>query len=169
MPITGALIGQVLDARGIAEPALGDIKLGADARAELTQIDNILKPLNDRTEAGAVSSYDRYAERVDGVLLGGMNPFTARHLRKLWHHTARMTRFLEDPARGRFFRRSNTSGLIKAVLAEDHPAICAARLTLIEEQQEFFLKQLLNSDAPLAPGNGMIGRTKETTFHRRQT
>lgn len=168
LPITGALIGHVLDARRIAESALGDVKLTADARAELIQIDNMLQPLKDRAEAGALSSFNAYMDRVDGVLLGAMNPFTARHLRKLWHHTARMTRFLQDPAQGRIYRRSDAAGLIKAALAEDGPAICDSRVTLIEEQQAFFLKQLLNSDAPLTPGNVMMGQTKPTTFHRRE-
>jgi len=168
LPITGVLIGHVLNARRIAEPALGDVKLTADACAELIQIDNMLAPLNGRPEVGALSTYNAYTDRVDGVLLGAMNPFTARHLRKLWHHTTRMTRFLEDSTRGRLFRRNDASDLIKAVLAEDGPAICDARLTLIEDQQAFFLKQLLNSDAPLTPGNGMMGLTKPTTLHRRE-
>jgi len=168
LPITGALIGHVLDARRIAEPSLGDVKLNVDARAELIQIDNMLQPLKDRAEAGALATFNAYTERVDGVLLGAMNPFTARHLRKLWHHTARMTRFLQDPARGHLSRRTNTVGLIKAVLAEDGPAICASRLALIEEQQAFFLEQLLNSDAPLTPANGMIGQANQEIYHRRK-
>lgn len=168
LPVTGALIGDVLDARRIAEPALAHATLTAEARAELIQIDTVLTPLAGRAEAGARASYSSYVDRVDAVLLGSLNPFTARHLRKLWHHTARMTRFLEDPAQGRVFRRADAPDLIRAMLAEDGAAICAARLALIEAQQAFFLKQLLSSDAPLSPGNEMIGQTIQTTFDRRE-
>jgi DNA-binding GntR family transcriptional regulator len=169
LPVTGALIGHVLDARRTSEPALANVKLDTGSRAEIAQIDSLLHPLKDRAEAGAVSSLRHYIDRVDGVLLSAMNPFTARHLRKLWHHTARMTHFLEDPARGRLFRRSDTSDLIKAVLAEDGPAICVARLELIDAQQAFFLQQLLKSDAPLTPGSGIIGQTNQDAINRRET
>ncbi|SDY96812.1 DNA-binding transcriptional regulator, GntR family [Jannaschia faecimaris] len=169
LPVTGALIGDVLDARRVAEVALNDVKLLDAARTELSQIAAVLTPLHDRPEAGAIASFRHYIDRVDGILLGALNPFTARHLRKLWHHTARITRFLEDPVRGRLFHRTDAPNLIRAALAEDGAAIHAARTNLIDAQQAFFLRQLLHSDAPLTPGSGLTGHVNQAANNRRET
>ena len=167
-PITGASIGQVLDARRIAEPALGDVKLNSQSKSELIYIGKLLQPLKDRKEVGAVASRNHYTDRVDNILLSFTNPFTARHLRKLWHHTTRMTRFFENPENKIVFNYNNTSGLIRAVLAENKTKINDTRRSLINEQQEFFLKQLLNSDAPLSPGSGITGQTDQAATFRRE-
>ena len=167
-PITGASIGQVLDARRIAEPALGDVKLNSQSKSELMYIEKLLQPLKDRKEAGAVASRNHYTDRVDNILLSFTNPFTARHLRTLWHHTTRMTRFFENPENKIMFNYNNTSGLIRAVLAENKTKINNTRRSLIDEQQEFFLKQLLNSDAPLSPGSGITGQTDQAATFRRE-
>ncbi|MDB2407804.1 GntR family transcriptional regulator [Jannaschia sp.] len=169
LSVTGALIGHVLDARRAAESALIHVDPSAEARAELAQIDRVLASLETRSEAGAVGTVRHYVDRVDGILLAAMNPFTARHLRKLWHHSARITHFLEDAATGRLFHRRDTRALIAAVAARDLDAIAAARTALIAAQETFFLQQLLRSDAPLTPGSGAkrLERIQDTTPNRR--
>lgn len=167
LPVSGALIGQVLEARRIAEPALAGTDLGRAAREELAQIAAILAPLRDRREGAAVTAARHYVDRVDGLLLGGIEPFTARHLRKLWHHSARITHFLEDEG-GTLFHRAEITGLIRAVLDRDRAGIAAARASLIDGQEAFFLRQLLRSDAPLTPGSGILGRERQSASHRRE-
>lgn len=171
LPVTGALIGHVLGARRIAEPALIDVKLSDDARAELEQIALVLQTLDDRREFGAMISMNHYLDRIDGLMLGALNPFTARHLRKLWHHSARILRFLEDANQDRIFRRCDVTTLVEAVLAGNGEAIVEARMSLIDAQEAFCLRQLLRSDAPLTPGGGVLKRakTKNTAANRRKT
>lgn len=170
LSITGALIGQVLEARRIAEPALANVTLSSDARAELEQISKVLDALNDRREAAAIASFRHYVDRVDGLLLQAVNPFTARHLRKLWHHSARITHFLEDASSGRLLHRSDSGELMRALLANDGDAIVAARNTLIDAQETFFLRQLLRDETPLNPGNRAHGgaKTKINATNRRE-
>jgi hypothetical protein len=79
-----------------------------------------------------------------------------------------MTRFFENPENKIVFNYNNTSGLIRAVLAENKTKINDTRRSLIDEQQEFFLKQLLNSDAPLSPGSGITGQTDQAATFRRE-
>ncbi len=167
LPVSGALIGQVLEARRIAEPALAGTHLDPSARAELAQIAAVIAPLRDRPEAGAIAAARHYVDRVDGLLLGGIEPFTARHLRKLWHHSARITHFLEDEG-GTLYHRAEILGLIRAMLDRDQAAIAATRAALIDSQEAFFLRQLLRSDAPLTPGSGVLGREKQAAVHRRE-
>lgn len=171
LPVTGALIGQVLDARRIAEPALAEVHLPSDARAELDEITTVLQALDSRPEASAVASVHQYLSRIDGLLLGALNPFTARHLRKLWHHSARIIRFLEDADNNRILKRSDVMALIDAVRAADGTAITATRMALIDAQEAFCMRQLLRSDAPLTPGSGVQDRAKTRTAasNRRQT
>ncbi|WP_171210241.1 MULTISPECIES: GntR family transcriptional regulator [unclassified Ruegeria] len=168
LPVTGALIGQVLEARRIAEPMLSTARLDVQARAELKNIADVIEALHPRDEAAAIASFRHYVDRIDGLLLGAINPFTARHLRKLWHHTARITRFLEDESDSTIFRRDDINALVKAVLSEDADAVAAARLSLIDAQEAFFLRQLLKSEAPLTPGSGVIARSKQTAAPNRR-
>lgn len=165
-PVTGVLIGQVLDARRNLEPALARVKLCAEAKTELMQIRKMVKPLSECTDSGGISSIKHYSDRVDSVLLEALNPFSAGHLKKLWDHTARITCFLEDASRQMIFRRRDTAELINAIIAEDEAAICASRNALIEDQQAFFLEQLLKIDAPLTPGSGIIGQSNQAAIYR---
>ncbi|WP_102107634.1 GntR family transcriptional regulator [Oceaniglobus roseus] len=163
LPVTGALIGHVLQARRSVEPALADATLNDRALKEVAQIAAILTALRGRPEAAAVATHRSYVDRIDGLLLGAINPFTARHLRKLWHHSARITRFLEDAEAGVLFHRVNVLALAEAILAGDRAAIAESRLNLIASQEAFFLRQLLKSDAPLTPGSGVVGHWSVTT------
>jgi len=168
LPITGQLIGDVLEARRIVEPGLARVTLSPDARSELEQIAAILSALARGENDAALSSIRQHVDRIDGLLLGAMNPFTARHLRKLWHHSARITHFLEGDS-GTLFRRDDVFDLLTAVLGNDTAGVERARLALISAQERYFLNQLLKNDAPLMPGSGMAARKsqKDAASNRR--
>ncbi|MGJ8544130.1 MAG: hypothetical protein ACSHWZ_01720 [Sulfitobacter sp.] len=157
LPITGQLIGHVLDARRIVEPGLAEVVLTPEAKFELGQISAILDALSRGSDTSALSSIRHHVDRIDGILLQAMNPLTARHLRKLWHHSARITHFLEDETR-MLFRREDIAGLLGAVLDGNREAIRQSRLSLIDAQERFFLNQLLKNEAPLTPGSGLALR-----------
>ena len=172
LPVTGSLIGQVLQARRIAEPALATAVLSEDVRTELQEIAKILDVLKGRSEESAVVSFRHYVDRVDGLLLQALNAFTARHLRKLWHHSARITHFLEDPTKGELFHRTDTDALMQAVLINDADAIAAARAKLIDDQETFFLRRLLHNETPLALRKVVSGgaiKTQKITTTRRES
>ncbi|MDO6668860.1 GntR family transcriptional regulator [Paracoccus sp. 1_MG-2023] len=169
LPITGQLIGDVLSARRIVEPGLAQVRLSDAALTEMERIHAILKALSQAADVNAVSAIRHHVDQVDGLLLGAINPFTARHLRKLWHHSARITHFLEGDS-GTLFRRDDVSDLVAAVLQGDVAGIKAARLALIDAQERYFLHQLLRNDAPLMPGSGLTARnTQETAASNRRT
>jgi DNA-binding GntR family transcriptional regulator len=170
LPVTGKLIADVLAARRNAEPALGHAQLSHAATTEVRQIMAVLTALQDRPEAGALAANRVYVDRIDGILLGAINPFTARHLRKLWHHSARITRFLEGGTAAIWFHRSDVADLAQAILAGNQDGIVASRLSLIASQENFFLRQLLKSDAPLTPGSGVTGSwIQKAAPNRRET
>ncbi len=166
LPISGALIGQITEARRIVEPSLADIKLDRAACTELEQIADMLSAMENRTEPGVVSTMNFYFNRVDGLMLERSNPFTARHLRKLWHHTARITHFFDAAHPKHPFRRTDGSDLIKALCAQDGQAIQCARENLIAAQEAYFLRQLLNDQTPLSHPD-TFPKTKPTAQNRR--
>ena len=170
LPITGALIGQVLEARRISEPALGLIRLDDDIRSELQQMSGVMTALAGRKEPSAMASFRHYVDRIDGFLLQATNPFTARHLRKLWHHSARITHFLEDSKSEKLLHRDDIFELVRALLAGDGEAVVKARHSLIDNQEKFFLTQLLHDDTPLGSGSRTQSGTKpiNTSNNRRE-
>ncbi|WP_428927004.1 hypothetical protein [Marinibacterium sp. SX1] len=158
-PVTGALIGEVLAARRIAEPALARAVLSQAQRDEVARIGAMLDAVSRQGETGAVVTFRHFVDEIDGTLLGAIDTFTARHLRKLWHHSARITRHLEDATSGHVFQRNDIFDLVRAVTTGDGDGITAARLALIDAQERFFMRQLLKSDTPIAPGSGTTRRS----------
>ena len=166
LPVTGQLIGQVLGARRLAEPVLSDLRLSAGTRDELSELLAVLTALAGQSEAGAVASRRAYVDRIDGLLLRALDPFTAQHLRRLWNHTARITRFFERPEC--LFVRSDAPTLARALLAQDAAGVAAARAALIDAQEAFFFRHLLESDTPLTPGSRGLGRRQDDAAHNRR-
>ncbi|QEW23502.1 putative transcriptional regulator (plasmid) [Paracoccaceae bacterium] len=153
-PVTGALIGDILAARRIVEPALAQARLTQAQLDEVTRIGAMLRAVCQQPETGAVVTFRHFVDEIDGTLLGAIDTFTARHLRKLWHHSARITRHLENATSGHVFHRDDIFELVRAVTEGDRNGIIAARHALIDAQERFFMRQLLKSDTPIAPGSG---------------
>ena len=166
LPVTGQLIGQVLGARRLAEPALSGLRLSAATRGEMAELGAVLDALAGRAEASAVASARAHAERIDGLLLRDLDPFTAAHLRRLWTHTARIARFFERD--GAPFLRDDAPALVRAALAGDGAGVAAARAALIDAQEAFFLRRLLDSDTPLTLGSRVPGRPDDDAAHNRR-
>ncbi|MFS4581790.1 hypothetical protein [Phaeobacter sp. C3_T13_0] len=166
LSVSGALIGDVIGARHVAEPALATLNLDAAAKEELTQIAPVLTAMEGRTEAGAVRSVDHYLNRVDGIMLEHCNPFTARHLRKLWHHTSRIVHYFESAGTEPSFRRQDGPALIQALCADDQDAVIDARKALIDALEAFFLKRLLRDQTPLSRPGAQQQKTKPTSLNR---
>jgi DNA-binding GntR family transcriptional regulator len=162
LPITGALIGQVLEARRIAEPALSSLQLTNSTRQELTELGAVAKTLSQSQDRGALQTLAHYVERIDSLLLSAINPLTARHLRMLWHHSARITRFLEDEQTACLVDSNDVLTLVEAALVEDIQTITALRLRLIDTLESFFMRKLLLSEAPLTHRSEHHPRHRQT-------
>ncbi|MGR3802815.1 GntR family transcriptional regulator [Marinibacterium profundimaris] len=160
-PVTGSLIGEILTARRIVEPALAQARLSPAQIDEVRRIGAMLRAVSQQPAHGAVVTFRIYVDEIDGTLLGGIDRFTARHLRKLWHHSARMTRHLENADAGHIFRRDEVFDLVRAVTEQDRDGIVAARHALIDAQERFLMRQLLTNDTPIAPGSGALRRTTD--------
>lgn len=167
LPVSGALVGRVLTARRLVEPAaLAAARLTDTQRAEVATVGRILDAMRHDT-GGA--GFRHFVDRIDSTLLGALDDFTARHLRKLWHHSARMVRYLEDEGAGRMFRREEVFDLVRAVTEADGARIASARHALIDAQEHFVLQQMLKSDAALGPGSGLGAQQSQAATQGRPT
>ncbi|WP_094022188.1 GntR family transcriptional regulator [Maliponia aquimaris] len=169
-PVTGDLIGQVLTARRVVEPeALSRADLTAQQIGEVRRIGEVLAAVQHQPSEGVSVAFRHFVDEIDSLLLSGIDRFTARHLRKLWHHSARMTRFLEDATAGHLFQRDDVFALVRAVTAQDQPQIARARHALIDAQEAFFLQQMLKSKAALGPGSGLSAQYRQAADNRRSS
>jgi DNA-binding GntR family transcriptional regulator len=164
LPVSGALIGQVLAARRVTEPgALAQATVSRADAEEVRRLGGVLRALQHRSGPGVRQATGGFVDAVDNILMAGIDPFTARHLRKLWHHTARLTRYLEDAEAGEIFQRDEVADLVRVVCDRDPDGIATARHSLIDAQERFFLRQMLKSDAALGPGSGLTRRDMSQT------
>lgn len=167
-PVTGALIGSVLSARRIVEPeALSRAGLTRAQIEEVKRVGQMLEAVQGQAAQAAVIAFRHFVDQIDSLLLAAIDDFTARHLRKLWHHSARFTRYLEDNASGRIFCRDDIFALVRAVTDRDAPGIVSARHALIDAQEAFFLRQILKSEAALGPGSGLSSHKRHAANNRR--
>lgn len=169
-PVTGELISEVLAARRMTEPeALARASLNDGQLSEMRRIGGILETLRHHRSGSGVITFRHFVDEVDSLLLSGIDRFSARHLRKLWHHSARMTRYLEDTDSGELYRRDDIFALIQAVLAREPTEIAKARHALIASQETFFLRQMLKSKAALSSGSRLSERIRLAATNRRSS
>lgn len=167
LPVSGALIGDTFAARLVAEPpAFGALRLDAARTGRLETLSGMIEALHRDTGAAARGTLETVVCDLDHTLLGATDVFTARHLRGLWHHTARIARHL-DVAAAIAERASRAARpLVAALLAGDGADAAAHRRSLIADQQALILQALLNNDAALGPGSAPARRPEtETAAH----
>lgn len=171
LPVTGSLIGQVLEARRVAEPAALSRITPDLARSErLETLGNMTDALCRQADPAARATLDRTLADVDTLLLEATESFTARHLRLLWQHTARIARHLAVEDAIAAVRRAQAPAFVAALLAGDGAAVASARLALIDMQQELFLREILQNEAALGPGSGSRRhQTTRTAAHNGRT
>ncbi|KUF11810.1 GntR family transcriptional regulator [Pseudoponticoccus marisrubri] len=170
LEVTGALVGEVLSARRLVEPAaLAEARLDEAQLHEVRRTGQILAAVQHQPQTGARVAFRHFVDEIDSLLLSAIDPFTARHLRRLWHHSARITRYLEDAQAGHMFRRDDVFALVRALEARDADGVRAARAALIDAQETFFLRQMLKSQTALGPGSGLSERAGQAASNRRST
>jgi DNA-binding GntR family transcriptional regulator len=153
LPVTGSLVGDILTARRLAEPAaLAQTAIGPQQHQRLQALAGLVAPLARQSDPSARAMLAGFADDVDTILLEGLELFTARHLRKLWAHSLRVARFLGVGTDT--MHESGLADLIAAVIAQDKAAIADSRHALIDQQEAAFLQALLKNDTALGPGSG---------------
>lgn len=164
LPVTGNLIGQVLEARRVVEPAaLSRITLDQAEMEKLETLGGMIDAVRHQTDPDARAALGICILNAEDLLLNATDDFTARQLRKLWRHSARIARHMAVESEIESFRRDAAPDLVAAILAGDRPAIAAAREALIDMQQAVFLREILKNDAALGPGSGTARRPSNQT------
>ena len=159
LPVTGSLIGQVLEARRVAEPsALSRIRLEKAQSDKLETLGGMIAAVRQQADSAALATLDSFILDAEAALLSATEGFTARHLRHLWQHTARIARHLTVEDAISAYRRDHAPALITAALLGDGAALAAARRGLIDMQEGVFLRALLKNEAALGPGSGPARR-----------
>ena len=171
LPVTGNLIGQVLEARRVAEPAaMARGVLDPARREKLDGLRGMIAAVGQQADPAARKTMESFVTEAETLLLGAADPFTARHVNALWQHTARIARHLamEDPIAA--FRRDQAPALIAAALNDDRAGIAAQRTALVDMQEGVFLRALLTNEAALGPGSGSGHRhAHQTAVHNGST
>ncbi len=167
LPMTGALIGHVLEARRLAEPAMAEVRLADAEEARLCELDGMIEAMSLRDEADALSARRQYLAEMDNLFLAGTNPLIQGFLRTLWAHSDRIVCFLEQNSPERF-HRTDATALISAYRARDAEGVKAARLHLVDEFERFAVAQLLKNDGPLT-GQSTTSRVEQYEKPRSDT
>ncbi|MAM12214.1 MAG: hypothetical protein CML23_17560 [Rhizobiaceae bacterium] len=96
LPMSGALVGQVVDARRMAEPALATLAVDRGKNARLFELAGMIEAAGAAAEDAARSTRSGYERRFRTELASGLNPFVAGFVERLWDHSDRIVRFFES-------------------------------------------------------------------------
>jgi DNA-binding GntR family transcriptional regulator len=148
-PITGELIGGLIQARRLIEPSLADVRPGEAELLRINQLVPIIQALRRQTEPQSLQTARQYGRELLDLLAVAANPFMRRWLHELWDHTERTVRFLE----GRGIKRlavPDPAPLAAGLRAGDRQIIRSALLAAINDFESFAAKVLLSDPAEIA-------------------
>ena len=160
-PVTGALIGDVIQARRAIEPGLAALRLSPDEAARLaalTRISTALQGREDRQALVTARSTDRQildhlAQRAGGLV--------GRWLAEAWNQADRIVAFFD--LAGRYHRPIGREPLIAALAASDAEAARRAIDAAITAFQDFATDGLLTLPSALEwAGTRDGGRKRQT-------
>jgi len=168
LPMTGALIGQVISARRLAEPALGEAKLSEASLEAATGLAQMIAIIGDRVEDGSLLTRRGYERDVMEIMVSGVNPIVAGFLSSLWGQSDRIVRFLEL-AGAAPLGAIDAEALVAAHRAGDGKAIGEIRLREIEKFQSFVSLALLNDSSELTMDRGELKQGAPNQKQKQQT
>lgn len=155
LPMSGALIGQVISARRLAEPALGEAVLSQEALSSASSLAHMISIIGDRVEDGSLLTRRGYERDLMEIMLAGVNPIVAGFLSSLWAQSDRIIRFLELGGAAPY-GAMDAGALVEAYRAGDAQAVCAVRTREIEKFQSFVSLALLNDSSELTMDRGEL-------------
>lgn len=148
LPMTGALIGQIVDARRMAEPALARIALDGASAARLFELADMISAVGDQQAARTTRRGYERAFRFE--LAARLNPFIASFVERLWDHSDRIVCFFEQ--QGAAAMPALKAGAIAEALQQGRAGDAAALFdTAIDDFRDFSGRALFNNTSELSP------------------
>ena len=152
LPVTGALIGDVISARRQVESCLANARPDATALGRITELAEMIDVLADQREPAGLVTRRGYERELLDILAGTVgNHLIAHFLTGLWDHSERILRFLETPASPPF-AACKARDLAAAAAAGDGARIEALRMADIAAFQEFAVAGLMQNRTELGVG-----------------
>lgn len=153
LPMTGALIGQVISARRLAEPALAEATLRPEIQAQAANLANMISIIGEQCDVGSLSTRRGYERELLDLIVQAINPIVANFLASLWDQSDRVVRFLEIGG-ARPMGSLDAVSLVDALGAGDASAAKAALLEHLDRFQGFASEGLLNDSSELVLDGG---------------
>ncbi|WP_336058016.1 GntR family transcriptional regulator [Nitratireductor sp. CH_MIT9313-5] len=149
-PVTGALIGNVIDARRLVEPAMARVEPSPAQMARVREMTGIISALVQSGDHGNAQAASReYGREVLELVRGGVNPLVGNLLGELWDQSERIARFMEMKG-GKPFVLVDAPALLDALIAGEADAIHAQRLSDIDRFENYVTACLLRDDTAIA-------------------
>lgn len=161
-PITGAMIGHVIEARRLVEPVLGGARLTSEREARARELIGIVGALADPGERGeARSSAREYEREALELVRAGVNPFVGGLLKDLWDRSERIVRALEMKG-AEPFRIVDAAAFLAAVLTGESAAVAEQRAADVDRFEKYVTACLLRDDTAIAVAAPTEARPSET-------
>ncbi|GGB07980.1 GntR family transcriptional regulator [Allosediminivita pacifica] len=149
LPVTGALIGDVIASRQRVEPALAEARPDDRTLARLEDLAEMIDALEGQEDAAALTSRRNYEREFLDTLAGGAtNALMGHFLGGLWDHSDRILRFLE-PEGGMSCRACDARALVTAAAAGAGETLVALRMADIAEFRDFAVAGLMRDRTEL--------------------
>ncbi|KAA0920256.1 GntR family transcriptional regulator [Aquicoccus porphyridii] len=149
LPVTGALIGDVIAARRQVEPCLAEARPDAVALSRMEELAEMIEVLEGQRDSASLTTRRGYERELLDILSNAVgNRLMAHFLVGLWDHSERIMRFLETPALPPF-AACQARALTQAVAAGDGARIVALRMSDITTFQEYAFAGLMRDRTEL--------------------
>ncbi len=149
LPVTGALIGDVISARRQVESCLADVRPDAAALARMEELAEIIEVLEGQGDVASLTTRRSYERELLDTLSDAVdNRLMAHFLVGLWDHSERILRFLEMPA-SQPFAACQARELAQAAAAGDGERIVALRMADITAFQNYAVAGLMRDRTEL--------------------
>ncbi|WP_417691658.1 GntR family transcriptional regulator [Roseibium sp.] len=153
LPMSGALIGQVISARRLTEIALADATLSPEALAEGVKLAGMISVTGDRCEVGLLPTRRGYERELLNLIAYDINPIIGNFLSSLWDQSDRIVRFLELSG-AKPMSALDGETLIAALAEGRADDVRAALLEHLDRFQSFASEGLLNHSSELVLEGG---------------
>lgn len=149
LPMTGALIGDVIAARRLAEQGLADVALAPSQIERAMALAEMIAAASCQDDQHAPPTRRGYERELSLLLLRGITPLLAGFVSSLWDHTDRIVRFFEQ-AGAPPLPAMQAVALTQAIAARDGGRIAQLRLAEIERFKDFASNALLSHGTELS-------------------
>lgn len=156
--ITGALIGDLVAARRLAEPVLAEATLGAAELRHLDDLVSMIHALRRQTDPQSLLTARQHERALVAIVAGHANVFLQRWLHELWDHSDRVVRFFEGRGAAGL-PVPDPAPLAAALASGDRDGVRAQRLAAVDAFELFVARGLLSDPAEI--GSSGLGAVRK--------